>query len=91
MNTKLTLTIDKDVVAQAKAYAKRKDRSLSNLIESFLRQVSREVNNDEKIEDAIHPDIAALRGSIKMPKDFSFDYKKELNEARDEKFKDYLK
>lgn len=88
MNAKLTLTIDKDVIEKAKRYAKSENRSLSNLIESFLRQVS----SDEKTEDEyeIHPDIAAMRGSIKVPKDFSFDYKKELQKAKDEKFSEYL-
>lgn len=88
MNAKLTLTIDKEVIEEAKRYAKSENRSLSNLIESFLRQVS----NNEKIEDEyeIHPDVLALRGSFKMPKNMSLDYKKELREAKDEKFLKYL-
>jgi DNA-directed RNA polymerase subunit L len=84
MNAKLTLTIDKNVIEKAKIYAKNENRSLSNLIESFLRQVS----NDEKIEDEyeIHPDIAAMRGSIKMPENLSLDYKKEIEEARMDRY-----
>ena len=88
MNAKLTLTIDKNVIEKAKRYAKSENRSLSNLIESLLRQVS----SDEKIEkkENLHADILALRGSIKVPKDFSYDYKKELQKAKDEKFSKYL-
>lgn len=82
MNTKLTLTIDKDVIEQAKRYAKSENRSLSNLIESFLRQVSKNENKTNKKE--LHPEILALKGSIKVPKDF--DYKKELEEALKEKY-----
>jgi len=37
MNAKLTQTIDKGVIEQANGYAKSENRSLSNLIESFLR------------------------------------------------------
>jgi predicted HicB family RNase H-like nuclease len=87
MNAKLTLTIDKEVIEKAKRYAKSENRSLSNLIESFLRQVTH--NKVEKEYD-IHPEIAALRGSVKVSKDFSFDYKKELQKAKDEKFSKYL-
>ena len=36
MSTKLTLTIDKSVIKQAKKYAKSQGRSLSNLIEEYL-------------------------------------------------------
>ena len=34
MNTKLTLTIEQDVIEKAKKYAKDKVRSLSSLIEN---------------------------------------------------------
>ena len=87
MNAKLTLTIEKDLIEKAKQYAKKENRSLSNLIESFLKQVTH-----KKVEEEydIPPEIAALRGSVKVPKDFSFDYKKELRKAKYEKFSKYL-
>ena len=37
MDTKLTLTIEKDVIDRAKDYAKKKGRSLSDLIENYLK------------------------------------------------------
>lgn len=84
MNAKLTLTIDKNVIEKAKRYAKSENQSLSNLIESLLRQVS----SDDKLEkkEDLHPDIIALRGSVKMPKNLSLDYKKEIQEAREERY-----
>ena len=39
MSTKLTLTIDKSVIKKAKEYAKSQGRSLSNLIEDYLKTV----------------------------------------------------
>lgn len=36
MNTKLTLTIEKEVIATAKAYAKEKGQSLSDLVENYF-------------------------------------------------------
>jgi hypothetical protein len=40
MKTKLTVTIDKDLLPRAKRYARAKGLSLSELIESRLREVS---------------------------------------------------
>ena len=37
MNTKLTLTIEQTVIEKAKKYAKGKERSLSSLIENYLK------------------------------------------------------
>lgn len=83
MNAKLTLTIDKDVIEQAKRYAKSEKRSLSNLIESFLRRVSQE-EDDKIFDEELHPTILALKGSVKVSEDF--DYKKKLEEALREKY-----
>ena len=84
MNAKLTLTIDKEVIEQAKRYAKKENRSLSNLIENFLKHVSRDEKKEK--EHDLHPDILALRGSVKMPDNLSLDYKKEIEEARMERY-----
>ncbi len=37
MTTKLTLTIEQDVIKTAKIYAQKKGRSLSDLIENYLK------------------------------------------------------
>jgi hypothetical protein len=36
MDTKLTLKLNGDIIEQAKTYAKKKNTSLSKLIESYL-------------------------------------------------------
>ena len=41
MKTKLTLTIEQNVVEDAKRYARKNRKSLSSLIEEFLHQLSR--------------------------------------------------
>lgn len=81
MNTKLTLTIDKQVITKAKKYAKNSGRSLSDLIESYLKNV---VSSIDKGEFEISPRVKALMGSFKVPDDF--DYKKELSNALNEKY-----
>lgn len=87
MNTKLTLTIDKAVIEQAKAYANKQGRSLSSMIENYLKLVTR---NDEKIvaKKELSPIVKSLIGSLKMPVDF--DYKEEVKKMRDEKYQKYI-
>jgi len=81
MQTKLTLTLEQGIIEEAKLYAKDKGRSLSELIENYLKVVL----EDKKKEIKISPSIAKLKGSIKLPQ--NFDYKKELTEALSEKYR----
>lgn len=87
MNTKLTLRIDKSVIELAKKYATKQGRSLSSMIENYLKAVTK---NEEKnsIEQELSPIVKSLMGSFKMSKDF--DYKKEIAKMRDEKYQKYL-
>lgn len=75
MTTKLTLTVEKDVIDLAKAYASKKGRSLSDLIESYLKTLVQKDNNKNELS----PNVKRLLGSVKAPK--GFDYKKELENA----------
>ena len=81
MNTKLTLSLDKEVILKAKAYAKSQGRSLSEVIENYLKLISKK----EKI-DSISPTVKKLAGSFKVGDDF--DYKQELKNALIEKYLD---
>jgi hypothetical protein len=81
MNTKLTLTIDDSIIERAKAYAKDKGRSLSDLIENYLNAITREQNQSE-ID--ITPVVKSLKGSFKAPD--GFDYKKELAKGLSKKY-----
>lgn len=81
MNTKLTLTIEESVIEKAKKYARKKERSLSDLVESYLKAITKET----KIENVKEtPIVQSLKGSFQMPKDF--DYKKELAEKLSKKY-----
>ncbi|MGA9212851.1 DUF6364 family protein [Kaistella sp.] len=81
MNTKLTLTIDQSVIERAKKYARNKERSLSDLIENYLKALTtEEIPQNEELSST----LKSLKGSFKMPKDF--DYKKELSERLSEKY-----
>lgn len=81
MNIKLTLTIEQTVIEKAKKYAKVKERSLSNLIENYLKALTTE-SNQKEIE--LTPIVKSLKGSFNVPK--NFDYKKELTNRLSEKY-----
>lgn len=81
MNAKLTLTIDQSLIDKAKVYAKAKGRSLSFIIENYLKVIVKE--ESIKVLDST-PITTSLRGSFKAPKDF--DYKKELSKKLSEKY-----
>lgn len=81
MTTKLTLTIDGEVITSAKKYAKHKGESLSALVENYLMTLS----TDEIEEEAISPRILKLMGSVQLPEDYNYD--QALTEGLMKKFK----
>ncbi|MEO6832896.1 MAG: DUF6364 family protein [Chitinophagaceae bacterium] len=81
MNTKLTLTIEQTIIERAKKYAQSKNRSLSGLIENYLKALTKEetISNVETFQN-----VKALKGSFKLPE--NFDYKKEPGDRLSEKY-----
>jgi hypothetical protein len=74
MTTKLTLTVEEDVIKKAKSYAKQTGRSLSELVETYLDSLT----EDRHIEtQPLSSKLQKLVGSVKLPTDF--DEKKELD------------
>ena len=82
MNTKLTLTIEQEIIERAKNYAKSKNRSLSDIIENYLKMLT--ISEREQKAENINPVVESLKGSFKMPK--NMDYKKELRNRLEEKY-----
>lgn len=66
MDTKLTLKLNNKVIERAKTYAKKKNTSLSHLIETYLDYLTHP--KDDK--DEITPLVKSLSGIIDLPKDF---------------------
>jgi dsDNA-specific endonuclease/ATPase MutS2 len=61
MNAKLTLRLDKEVIEQAKVFSQKHHKSLSKLVENYLRQITRSAPEKEWIT----PLVAELSGLIK--------------------------
>ena len=82
MNTKLTLTIEQEVIERAKRFAKKQNRSLSDIIENYLKILTKEEKKEP--EEKLSPITASLKGTFKMPKDM--DYNKELMKRLEDKY-----
>jgi len=81
MDAKLTLSIDEDVTRKAKVYARNEGRSLSDLVENYLKLLTK----NSPVEDSEYtPRVKSLLGCIKLPD--NFDYKKEIAEALTKKY-----
>jgi hypothetical protein len=61
---KLTLSVDRGVVDDAKRYARARGTSVSRLVESMLRLVSTRPT-DREVAAAAPPVLRRLRGSLK--------------------------
>jgi len=85
MDAKLTLKLDKFVIERAKEYASSHKRSLSRMIESYLKSlVDKDIpNSDDEIE--ISPFIRSMKTGVKIPADI--DYKNLYSEYLLEKYK----
>jgi len=75
MKTRLTLVIDEKVIESAKRYAQKNGRSLSHLVENYLKSITA-----KKIkEEVISQKVLKLMGVIKLSKDYN--YKARLGNA----------
>ena len=74
MYTKLTLNLNREIIEDAKTYARSQSVSLSKLIENYLHSLTRE----SKKESTVSPLVESLTGII--PND--------LNER--EEYRDYI-
>jgi hypothetical protein len=81
MNTKLTLTMESSIIEKAKKYASRQGRSLSDIVENYLKAITIE---EKKREKDLTPIVKSLKGSFKAPE--NFDYKVELTKRLSEKY-----
>jgi dsDNA-specific endonuclease/ATPase MutS2 len=65
MDTKLTLSLDKEIIEAAKTYARDRNTSLSNLIENYLVSVT---SQDRLHASEISPLVKSLSGVLKADK-----------------------
>jgi len=67
MDTKLTLKLDKEVIARAKQFAKEYNTSISKLVEPYLDQITRTDQVEE--QEALTPLVKSLYGIASVLKE----------------------
>ncbi len=82
MTTKLTLTIQEDVIQEAKKYAAINGSSLSGIVENYLKTLR---VKEKKKPEKFSPKVKKLKGIISLPDDF--DYKKALSQELTKKYR----
>lgn len=82
MSTKLTLTIEKEVIETAKEYAKEKGQSLSEMVENYFKLIT--ISRRKVVPKQLSPKVRKLRGIIKT--DENFDYNQVLTEELSKKY-----
>jgi hypothetical protein len=85
MDTKLTLKLDKRVIDKAKEYATSHKKSLSRMIESYLKSLTDKESLDSKDDIEISPFVKSMQTGIKIPADY--DYKKTYGDYLADKYK----
>jgi hypothetical protein len=68
MEAKLTLKLDKNVIDEAKMYAKSRNISLSRMVEKYFKSLVVKKRNKKKYP----PLVEELSGIIKLENDFDF-------------------
>jgi dsDNA-specific endonuclease/ATPase MutS2 len=76
MNTKLTLNLDKEIIHEAKTYAKSQSVSLSKLIENYLNSLTRA----SKKKSSVSPLVESLTGIIPNDYDEKNDYRNYIDQ-----------
>ncbi|MCA6423698.1 MAG: hypothetical protein IM568_12925 [Flavobacterium sp.] len=77
MNTKLILSLEKEVIEKAKIYAKGTGRSLSEMVENYFRNlISKSEKNNNESND-IEERLKKITGVVTLPHDFDIEKAKE--------------
>jgi hypothetical protein len=84
MDTKLTLKLDKQVIDRAKAYATSQKRSLSGIIEAYLKTLIERDKSKSEHDIMISPFVKSLRTGVKVPA--NIDYKEAYGSYLEEKY-----
>ncbi len=83
MLTKLTLTIDKSIVKEAKEYARKKNRSVSRIVEEYLQNITMNRESFTVSNEIKSPITDSISG---MFHDTGKSYKELLDESLQEKY-----
>lgn len=70
MNTKLTLKLNAEVIQQAKNYAASQHRSLSGIVEAYLKSLIDQTDPEKDANEVIiSPYVKSMATGVKIPAD----------------------
>jgi hypothetical protein len=70
MNTKLTLKLDAEVIKQAKSYAQVQQKSLSSIVENYLKLLADSAGpSQDPTEIKISPFVKSMKTGTSVPID----------------------
>ena len=72
MDTKLTLTIEQEVIVKAKKFARKKGVSLSAIVENYFILLTM---GSKSTGFELSSTVKSLKGSFKAPQDFNYQMK----------------
>lgn len=80
MDTKLTLKLNKEIIEKAKVYAASQKRSLSRLVENYLKSLVENKQDDDELD--ISPFVKSLAEGTELPAELD---EKEIFRSHQEK------
>lgn len=85
MATKLTLSLDEEVIKKAKQLSRRQGKSISKIVEDYLKNISGKEVHEETLVSQINKIMEPHRSKLKLPADV--DYKEIIRQGR---YEDYM-
>ena len=86
MDTKLTLKLEAEVIRQAKNYAISQQRSLSSIVEDYLKLLTNQAGPDkDALEVELSPFVRSMATGVKIPS--GIDYKEAYADHLMEKYR----
>ncbi len=85
MITKLTLSIDDEVIRKAKQASRRKGKSLSKIVEDYLKNMSEKEGDEETLISQMNKIMEPHISKLKVPADVN--YKEIIRQGR---YEDYM-
>ena len=82
MKTKLTLNIEDSVIKKTKTFSKKRNKSISAIVEEYLEKVTSK-KPDEEYSDTFSQRFRKLFPAKPVK---NYNYKNTINEYRDEKY-----
>ncbi len=67
MTTKLTLSVNEEIISKAKKYAKANGKSLSQIVENYFEKITETENKGKQASSR----LKKLVGIVKLPDDFN--------------------